>query len=261
MSGPTPLLDFFKRGEVARDVRLLAAQGALGLRAHEQLAILVLLIDDPDPAIGRTADDTLKRIPEAALRTFLARPDVAISLREFFGDRGVFPDEIPPILAIEDEDHPLIDTAAMEDPVEDTDGGKTSTLQQLAAMSFTDRLKAAIRGSREVRAILIRDTNKMISAAVLSGPKVTPQEVEGFARMTNVAEDVLRVIGNTRAWIKNYGVVLALAKNPKTPIALSLNLMARLHDRDLAALSVDRNVPDPLRVAARRRVVASNTKK
>ena len=43
MSGPTPLLDFFKRGEVARDVRLLAAQGALAPRAHEQLAILVLL--------------------------------------------------------------------------------------------------------------------------------------------------------------------------------------------------------------------------
>ena len=47
MIGPTPLLDFFKRGEVARDVRLLAAQGALAPRAHEQLAILVLLLEDP----------------------------------------------------------------------------------------------------------------------------------------------------------------------------------------------------------------------
>jgi hypothetical protein len=261
VNGPTPLLDFFKRGEVARDVRLLAAQGALGLRAHEQLAILVLLVDDPDPTIGRTADDTLRRIPEGALRTFLARPDVPISLREFFGDRGIFPDEIPPILGIEDEDQPLIDTAPTEDPVADKDGETMSTLQQLASMSFTDRLKAAIRGSREVRAILIRDTNKMISAAVLSGPKVTPQEVEVFARMTNVSEDVLRVIGNTRAWIKNYGVVVALAKNPKTPIALSLNLMTRLHERDLATLAVDRNVPDPLRVAARRRVVAATSRK
>ena len=77
-------------------MRLLAAQGGLGLRAHEQLAILVLLVDDPDPAIGRTADDTLKRIPEGALRAFLARPDVPIALREFFGDRGVFPGETPP---------------------------------------------------------------------------------------------------------------------------------------------------------------------
>ena len=100
VTGPTPLLDLFKRGELAQDVRLLAAQGALGLRAHEQLAILVLLVDDPDPTIRRTADDTLKRIPEGALSSFLGRRDVSISLREFFGDRGIFPDEIPTILPI-----------------------------------------------------------------------------------------------------------------------------------------------------------------
>ncbi len=39
-------------------------------------------------------------------------------------------------------------------------------------MSFTDRLKAALKGTREMRAVLIRDTNKMIAAAVLSSPKV-----------------------------------------------------------------------------------------
>jgi hypothetical protein len=261
VSGPTPLLDFFKRGEVARDVRLLAAQGGLAPRAHEQLAILVLLVDDADPEIGRTADDTLKRIPEGALKAFLARSDVSISLREFFGDRGVFPDEIPPILSIEDEEQPLIDTSPTDDPAVDEDGGQTSTLQQLSQMSFAERLKAALKGSREVRGILIRDSNKMISAAVLSGPKVTPQEVESYARMSNVSEDILRVIGHTRAWVKNYGVVVALTKNPKTPIAMSLNLMARLHDRDVAMLAVDRNVPDPLRVAARRRVMAATSRK
>jgi hypothetical protein len=47
----TPLFDFFKRGEAARDVKLLAAQGTLAPRAHEQLAILILLLDDPDPEI------------------------------------------------------------------------------------------------------------------------------------------------------------------------------------------------------------------
>ena len=51
---PTPLLDFFKRGEVERDVRLQAAQGTLAPRAHEQLAILVLLLEDPDPEIRHT---------------------------------------------------------------------------------------------------------------------------------------------------------------------------------------------------------------
>ena len=87
----TPLFDFFKRGEAARDVRLLAAQGALAPRAHEQLAILILLLDDPDPEIRSTADQTLNKIPEDALKGFLARSDVSVDTREFFADRGVFP--------------------------------------------------------------------------------------------------------------------------------------------------------------------------
>jgi hypothetical protein len=123
-------------------------------------------------------------------------------------------------------------------------------------MTFPERLKAASKGSREVRAILIRDPSKSIAMAVLMSPKVTEQEVESFARMGSIAEDILRAIAANRAWMKNYGIVLALTKNAKTPVGLSLNLMHRLNDRDLATLSTDRNVPEPLRVAARKKVVS-----
>jgi hypothetical protein len=60
-----------------------------------------------------------------------------------------------------------------------------------------------------------------------------------------------------RAWLKNYGVVLALAKNSKTPLAISLNLLNRLTERDTTSISTDRNVPDPLRIAARRKLAIS----
>jgi hypothetical protein len=95
----------------------------------------------------------------------------------------------------------------------------------------------------------------MVASAVLSSPKLTDQEVESFARMANVSEDILRTIATTRAWVKNYGVLLGLTKNPKTPLALSLTLLHRLNDRDLRGLSIDRNVPEPLRIAARKKVV------
>jgi hypothetical protein len=248
--GPTPLLDFFKRGEVERDVRLQAAQGTLAPRAHEQLAILVLLLEDKDREIRETAEDTLNKIPVQALEGFLARSDVPVDLREFFGDRGIFPAEIPPIEVEFDE--PLIDAS----PEEDEDEERTSGIQDLAAMTFPQRLKAAMKGTREQRAILIRDPNKMICSSVLSSPKVSAPEVESFARMQNVSEDVLRIIGSNRAWLKSYGVVVALTKNPKTPLTLSMNMMARLQDRDLQKLSVDRNVSEALRIAARKKVVA-----
>ena len=253
MSSPAPLLGFFKRGEVARDVRLLAAQGVLAPRAGEQLEILALLIDDADPEIRDTAERTLSRIPLEALQTFLGRSDVSIGLREFFADRGIFPVEIPTIIVPDDE--PLVEAAGADaaDLDDDANDTREGAVEKLAQMGFPERLRAAMKGTREMRAILIRDPNKMIAAAVLSSPKVSEPEVESFARMANVSEDVLRVIGSNRAWLKNYGIVVGLTKNPKTPLGLSLNLMSRLNDRDMTLLSVDRNVPEPLRVAARKR--------
>ena len=131
-----------------------------------------------------------------------------------------------------------------------------SGVQALATMNFPQRLKAAMKGTREMRAVLIRDPNKLIASSVLSSPKVSMPEVETFARMQNVSEDVLRIIAGNRAWMKSYGIVLALTKNPKTPLSMSMNLMARLTSKDLQKLAVDRNVPEALRIAARKKVVA-----
>ena len=255
MIGPTPLLDFFKRGEVERDVRVLAAQGALAPRAYEQLAILVFLLDDADQEIRTLANETLDRIPVEALQTFLAQPDVPMNMLEFFGDRGVFPSEIVQI----DPEAPLVDAEPSDEP-DDAEEDRDSVFQRLAQMTFPQRLKAAVKGTKEMRAILIRDPNKLICATVLSSPKLTEQEVESFARMATIPEDVLRTIATNRTWTKNYTIVLGLTKNPKTPLAVSLNLMNRLNARDMNSLSVDRNVPEPLRIAARKRSVAGQSR-
>lgn len=260
MSSAAPLLDYFRRGEVSRDARLLAAGGILAPRAHEQIAILILLAGDRDAEIRYTAQQTIDRIPLDALRAYLGRSDVPAGVREFFSERGILPGEIPAISA----DAPLIDLVPeshrpSDPPQEDEE--RTDTLQQkLQQMGFTDRLKAAMKGTREVRSILIRDPNKTIAAAVLSSPKLTESEVESYAKMPTLPEDILRTIGTHRPWLKNYPIVAALTRNPKTPLGISLNLINRLTDRDLSSLSTDRNVPEPLRQAARRKVVFGSSR-
>ena len=241
-----------------------AAEGALAPAAHEQLSLLILLLQDADAEIRSTAETTIKRIPPEALSSYLARPDVPGATREFFAARGI----APAAVAANDVDDPLVDTAPEvgDDEADIPEGpagdeARLSISQQISRMNFSERLKAAVKGSREMRALLIRDPNKMIAASVLSSPKLTENEVEAFARMANVSDDVLRMIGANRAWMKNYGVVLGLCKNPKTPLAMSLNNMNRLNDRDLQMLSIDRNVPEPLRIAARKKVVAATSKK
>lgn len=250
----TPLLDFFRRGEVARDLRLMAAQGAVAPRPLEQLGLLVLLCADADPEVRATAERTLAALPSAQLAGWLSRAETPTELKEFFASRGVLAaaaDGAP-------SEAPLVDT-------DDTDYGEdeqsaedqAATVRRLSEMSVPEKVKAAMKGTREMRATLIRDPNKMVAAAVLSCPKLTDQEVESFARMANVSEDVLRTIGSTRAWVKNYGTMLGLTKNPKTPLALTLAFLHRLNDRDLRALSSDRNVPEQLRLAAKKKIVAS----
>ena len=229
---------------------MLAAQGALAPRAHEQLGLLVLLVSDPDPAIASTAEATLSAIPRESLSAFLARSDIASELRTFFAARGIEPSTA----AATEASAPIVDTAPEPESGPEGEDERTA-LQRISQMNVAQRIALAMKGTREERAILIRDPNKIVGAAVLSSPKLTDAEVEAIAKMASISEDALRIIANSRAWMKNYGVVFALAKNPKTPLAVSMNLLARLSERDVRVLSTDRNIPDTLRITARKKVV------
>ena len=250
----SPLVDFFRRGDVARDVRLQAALGGLAPRAIDQLALLLVLIDDGDPEVARSAETTIARVPQPALAAFLAGPEVSREMRDFFANRGIMPAGAPPA-----NDEPLIDDSADEGGEAPPDEDEGSTAQRLAQMNVMQKVKTAMRGRREERAILIRDPNRLVSVAVLSSPKVTDSEIESFARMANVGEEVLRVIGTNRQWTKNYGVIAGLVRNPKTPVAISLTLIQRVNDRDVKMLALDRNIPEPVRLAARKRASAART--
>jgi hypothetical protein len=241
----SPLIDFFRRGEVAGDVRLLAAQGALAPRAHEQLALLLLLADDSDPVVARTAAATIDLLPPASVARFIARTDVPAPMRDFFAARGIQPE--PGAAA---DDQPLVDTGG-EVLAAATEEDRTDP-RVLSLLPVIDRMKLAMKGTRDQRAQLIRDSNKLVAISVLSSPKLNDAEIESFARMANLTEDVLRVIASNRAWVKNYNVVAALTKNPKTPTALAMNFLQRLNERDLKKLAFDRNVSEPVRLAARK---------
>jgi len=249
----SPLVDFFRRGEVARDVRLIAARGAFAPRALEQLAMLLILIDDADPEVMAAARATIDALPREPLAAFLGRSDVPGEMREWFAARGV-----EAVAGVQAPDTPLVDTAGEAEA--EAEGDRTSFLQRLVTMTVMEKVKVAMRGTREERTILIRDSNRLVAAAVLSSPKLTESEVEGIARMPNVTEEVLRIIGANRGWLKSYTIAAGLARNPKTPVAISLHLLPRLSDRDIKLLSTDRNVPEPVRIAARRRVAESASK-
>jgi hypothetical protein len=124
--------------------------------------------------------------------------------------------------------------------------------QQIALMSVKDRVMLAIKGTREARMILVRDPNRIVASAVLRNPRLTETEIESIASIKTVPEDVLRQIGQNRAWTRSYVVIHNLVRNPRTPIAISLGFLNRILTRDLRTLSLNKNIPDVTRTTSAR---------
>ena len=346
-----PLVEQFRQGRVPRDLRLMAAQGALPLGPADLADLLEFLLHDVDEEIRNGASASLLAIPAAELRPLardrssapgllawvLARreepelqeavlqnatlPDEAIEaraaalpeelaelvvinqvrllrrttllealeqnqnlskdqrrrlreLRESFhiGEQPPAPAPAPPPVApppepVEAEPEPAPPATEAEAIAqylgddEQQDDKKISTVQRIYRMNTAEKLIAALKGSREDRAILVRDTNRLVSSAVLGSPRLTDVEIESFAGMKSLSDEVLRKIGSHREWTKRYGVVANLVKNPRTPLAISLGLVSRLNPRDIKGLSVDRNVPEVIRKQAQKFIKGPAEKK
>ena len=145
-----------------------------------------------------------------------------------------------------DEGH-LADAAAEAEP----DPAKRMTLlQQISRMTVAQRVQYAMKGSSEVRRTLIRDSNKVVQRSVLQSPRLTDQEVEAFASMANLTDEILRLMAGNRNFRKNYVVVRNLINNPKTPLDVTLHMLPLLNPVDLKKLTMNKNVPETLRSTA-----------
>jgi len=132
------------------------------------------------------------------------------------------------------------------------DDEKVSAVTRLYRQNTAQKMISALKGTREDRAILVRDPNRLVSSAVLGSPKLTDVEIESFAGMKSLSDEVLRRIGNHKEWTKRYGVISNLVKNPRTPLGISIGLVSRLNPRDIKGLAVDRNVPEVIRKQAQK---------
>jgi regulator of extracellular matrix RemA (YlzA/DUF370 family) len=131
---------------------------------------------------------------------------------------------------------------------------RVTLIRRIMFMTTKDRMKLAMKGDREARSILIRDSNKVVCSAVVNNPRITEQEIENVAAMRTVSDEVLRLISINRGWARNYSIIHNLARNPKTPIPTAMNILLRIRTKDLVILSQNRNVSETVRRQAHRLV-------
>jgi hypothetical protein len=155
-----------------------------------------------------------------------------------------------PAVATDDDDDAAA-AAAVAAAAENEEASK-DVLFRIGSLSVAQRIRVAFRGNREERLFLVRDTNRLVSTAVLKSPKTNEADAEAIANMKSVSEDVLRAIAHRREWMKKYSLMSAIVRNPRSPIDVTLALIPRLSQRDQKVLSADRNVPEAVRVTAKR---------
>ncbi|MBA2503507.1 MAG: hypothetical protein H0V27_11555 [Pyrinomonadaceae bacterium] len=129
---------------------------------------------------------------------------------------------------------------------------RVSLIRRLMMMNVKDRVKMGMKGDRETRSILIRDANRIVSAAVIHNPRIMDQEIEAISAMRTVSEEVLRLIALNRQWARSYPIIHNLVRNPRTPIGTVMQILPRIQAKDLQTLSQNRNVSETVRRQAQR---------
>lgn len=123
---------------------------------------------------------------------------------------------------------------------------------QLASMGVPGRIKLALFGNAVCRALLIRDTNKLIQQFVLKNPKLTEKEVEEFSRNPYLSEFVLRSIADSRMYMKSNVIRYNLVVNPKTPQDIALKWLRYLQLHEIKRIAKSKNLPQLIATSAKK---------
>lgn len=143
---------------------------------------------------------------------------------------------------------------------EKADPKKATLFARISFMTVAEKVQLAFKGDRMARVLLVRERNKLVCAAVMRNPRMTEQEAEQIAGMRNVEDEVLRLISVRRDWMSKYNILLALVRNPKTPVGVVLPLINRLTLRDLKGLKDDKGVQHIVREMARKAFINRSQK-
>jgi hypothetical protein len=136
-------------------------------------------------------------------------------------------------------------------PGTEDDQKKLTIHQRIQKMSVAEKIKLATLGNKEARTLLLRDSNKLVTMAAATSPRITDGEILGLSNSRTVNSDVLRYIYSNREFLKTYAIKISLVKNPKVPLPTALKMMYTLQEKDIKELSRDRNVPQTIQSQAK----------
>ena len=252
---------FLAHTAVGRPQEALIANQA---RLLAKPALVQALLDNPELTNSgrRLLSELTEEFFEKKARRFQsdARRDAAALAEAAESDAaGAEDDEDLDLDSGEDEDQELLDDseaeASAEAPEEDNSVFIGAIYRRVGLMTIGEKIALAYTGSKDERRVLVGDSNKLIGVAVLKSRSLSLNEVEGYATMRNLDEELYRRIAANREWIRKPTIIVALVKNPRVPLDVSLPLLKRLSTRELRTVFRDRNLAPALRASANKLLI------
>ncbi len=236
-----------------------------------QLSIIIKMLRAHDSKTRDVAVRALKAVDPERITSLLGDPDLTTEAAAYFarhvGERRGWIEALLSNPSLSEEDRALLTAARVSLPdekapaTEEVEEEDLNVGQRIARMNVGQKIKAAMKGDKEFRSILIKDSNREVYMAVLNNPGLKEAEVEMLGRNTGTSAEILRAIAQNREWVTNRNIVHALVMNPKTPVNLSIRFLPRLGRKDIEFISKSRSLPQALRNNARRIVSAKSRKK
>ena len=123
-------------------------------------------------------------------------------------------------------------------------------------MGIAEKIKMALSGDKEWRAILIKDSNKLVSGSVIKNPRITEAEIHTLVKTGVQNDEIMRLICSNKEWIKNYKIRKALVENPRTPLPNALRYLATLGVKDIAGYAKSKNIGSVISTQAKRMLLS-----
>jgi hypothetical protein len=259
-------------------VRKACATGAGQFAPVVQASVLYLLAHDPDIGVRDDAVRRLRELGEETLVEVVSSSDIHPRVLDALGRIHRHHPHLTDLVAL----HPAAENRTLEFLAESgsevarqrlegsfpsvglTEEGEEeaeideaseaflSKYQLLQHMSISEKIKMALTGDKEWRNLFIKDSNKLVSSAVIKNPRITENEILTICRSVLANDEIARLICANREWVKNYQIRKALITNSKTPLAKSLRYLSTLSEKDISSLAKSKNVSSVISTQARR---------
>ncbi len=132
---------------------------------------------------------------------------------------------------------------------------EASLARKIAAMSIGEKIQLALHGAREGRTLLARDRAGVVQAALIRNPRSTIEELCALARGPALAPDAAEALLHHPTFGGSPQIVLALVRNPRTPLPIATQLVARLQPGDLRSIAKGLGVRGQVAAAARKKLL------